>query len=103
MEKDLGYMVLCLLQMPFQFPVEMKYFLSESFQEKMSHVHEQDLLIEMMEVKVCELTSHCSPGWRYSQIRVTLKILGKGEQVCSLWVLKRKKKKSNITKTSFKY
>lgn len=44
-----------------------------------------------MEVKVCELTSHCFPDWRYSQIMATLKILGKGEQECSLWVLKRKR------------
>lgn len=51
--------------------------------------------------KVCELTSHCFPGWRYSQITVTLKILGKGEQECSLWVLKRKE--SDITKISSKY
>ena len=36
--------VLCLLKKkPFQLAVEMKYFLSESFQEERAHVHEQDL------------------------------------------------------------
>lgn len=34
--------ILCLLKKPFQLPVEVKYFLSEHFQEERAHVHEQD-------------------------------------------------------------